>query len=195
MVDVINRNFTKPRYLIFWYSYGDSIEQVVRTIVNLKFDGSFEGQWQLADLLSEYFSTLWHRHQEHEMSGLEKLQRKREIKHFIEKALQTHNQQLLNEERNHYIIYTTLGDHLQLRHLNPPPALIKLNSFTRNHTLLQRTPNPDSIDRTLQSHWWGSIIQTTRRELISFCDEGFAETAIVVRRNLSPDTRWFVEVD
>lgn len=76
----------------------------------------------------------------------------------------------------------------------PPSKLIKLDLPTRDQRLLQSTADLDGINGTLESHWGFSVVQAASSELIRLGNERFPEPAVVVGRNLPPDTRALVDV-
>ena len=81
-----------------------------------------------------------------------------------------------------------------LRPLNPPPALIKPYLLPRDHRLLQRTPNPHRLHRSLQRHRHLPTIQTPRRELIRFRHKRVLEPPVIRLRDLPPDAPRFIDL-
>ena len=75
----------------------------------------------------------------------------------------------------------------QFRPLHPPSLLVKPYFPPRDHSLLQRTPNPHSRHRALQRNRHIAAIKTTRSKLIRLRHKSVLKPPIIILRNLPPN--------
>lgn len=84
---------------------------------------------------------------------------------------------------------------LQARTLDALARLVKFDLLARHQTLLQRAADLDGVDGADELHRRRGVIQAARGELVGLGDEGLAEAAVVVGRDLATDARGLVQVD
>jgi hypothetical protein len=83
---------------------------------------------------------------------------------------------------------------LQIRFLDPPPRLVKPNLPPRPQRLLQRTPNPNGLNRSRQLHRQLLVLQRTLCELIRLIDKRLPKSAVIILWNLPPNAASVVNI-